>query len=273
MFMPGSWRIPIGIINIFFELISVLFHLEMDNSEKLIRNKSVVITGSARRLGREISLAVASSGFDVIIHTSQSQKEAENLVAQIRDLGVKARYISADFSDPEKANEIFTKAFAEELDLFALINNASIFTPGSFLDASFESWQRNMAINLSTPFLLSQSFARRLGKEKGRIINIVDWRALRPGKDHFSYTISKSALASMTKSMAVALAPNIVVNGLALGAILPPSDGGSESIIKPVPAGRWASIKELTDSILFLLTGPEYITGEIIHLDGGRHLV
>jgi len=236
-------------------------------------NKTVVITGSARRLGKEIALAMALAGFKVIIHTGHSFSDAQTLVAQINDSGGKASFISADFSDPENANEIFSRAFAEENNLYALINNASIFKSGNFLESTYESWKTNFAINLTTPYLLSQSFARCLGEKKGRIINILDWRAMRPGKDHFAYTISKSALASMTKAMAVALAPNIIVNGLALGAILPPSDGGSDSIIKPVPAGRWASIKELTDSILFLLTGPEYITGEIIHLDGGRHLV
>jgi NAD(P)-dependent dehydrogenase (short-subunit alcohol dehydrogenase family) len=239
----------------------------------MIENKTVVITGSARRLGKEIALAIASAGFSVIIHTSQSKSEAESLVAHIISLGGKARYITADFTNPEYANEVFIKTFAEEMNLFALINSASIFEPGNFIETSYEIWQKNFAINLSTPFLLSQSFAKRIGSGKGRIINILDWRAMRPGKDHFSYTITKSSLASMTKAMAVALAPNITVNGLALGAILPPSDGGSEGIIKSVPAGRWATIKELTDSVLFLLTGPEYITGEIIHLDGGRHLV
>ena len=236
-------------------------------------NKTVVITGSARRLGKEIALAVASSGFSVIIHTNQSQNDAESLVKQIIGLGGKAKFISADFSNPEKANQVFANAFAYEEDLFALINNASIFNSENFLDTAYESWQLNFAVNLTSPFLLSQSFAKRIGSKAGRIINILDWRALRPGKDHFSYTISKSALASMTKAMALALAPNITVNGLALGAILPPSDGGSDSIIKSVPSGRWATIKELTDSVLFLLTGPQYITGEIIHLDGGRHLV
>lgn len=236
-------------------------------------NKTVVITGSARRLGKEIALAIASAGFNIIIHTSSSQNDAESLVAQIINLGGKARFISADFTYPEKANEIFTRTFADEKNLFALINNASIFEPGNFLDTTYETWQTNFAVNLTTPFLLSQSFAKKIGKNAGRIINILDWRALRPGKDHFSYTISKSALASMTKAMAIAMAPNIIVNGLALGAILPPSDGGSESIIKSVPAGRWATIKELTDTVLFLLTGPEYITGEIIHLDGGRNLI
>ena len=121
---------------------------------------------------------------------------------------------------------------------------------------------------------------------------MLDWRALHPGRDHFAYTISKSALAAMTKAMALALAPHITVNGLALGAILPPADAGHMSIgtdaanntmprsnvpvdpiIRPVPAGRWADISELTDTIKFLLTGPAFITGEIIHVDGGRHLV
>jgi NAD(P)-dependent dehydrogenase (short-subunit alcohol dehydrogenase family) len=236
-------------------------------------NKTVVITGSARRLGKEIALAVASSGFSVILHTNQSQSDAESLVKQIIDSGGKAKFISADFTKPEKANKVFVKAFANEENLFALINNASIFNSENFLETSYESWQSNFAVNLTSPFLLSQSFAKSVGSKAGRIINILDWRALRPGKDHFSYTISKSALASMTKAMALALAPNITVNGLALGAILPPSDGGSELIIKSVPSGRWATIKELTDSVLFLLTGPQYITGEIIHIDGGRHLV
>jgi NAD(P)-dependent dehydrogenase (short-subunit alcohol dehydrogenase family) len=237
------------------------------------KNKTVVITGSARRLGKEIALAVASSGFRVIIHTNQSQGDAESLVKQIIDLGGKAKFISADFTNPENANQVFVKAFANEENLFALINNASIFNSENFLETSYESWQSNFAVNLTSPFLLSQSFAKSVGSKAGRIINILDWRALRPGKDHFSYTISKSALASMTKAMALALAPNITVNGLALGAILPPSDGGSELIIKSVPSARWATIKELTDSVLFLLTGPQYITGEIIHIDGGRHLV
>jgi len=124
------------------------------------------------------------------------------------------------------------------------------------------------------PFLLSQSFASSIGKQKARIINILDWRALRPGYDHFPYTISKSALAALTQTLALSLAPNVQVNGIALGAILPPVDGAEEKgIISKVPAGRWARKAELSDAYLFLLQGPEYITGEIIHLDGGRHLV
>ncbi|MGZ9165986.1 MAG: SDR family oxidoreductase, partial [Anaerolineales bacterium] len=107
-----------------------------------------------------------------------------------------------------------------------------------------------------------------------RIVNILDWRALRPGADHFPYTISKSALAALTKSLAVALAPNIIVNGLALGAVLPPADRNvNPEITKSIPAKRWSKESEVEDALLFLLIGPAYITGEIIHVDGGRHLV
>jgi pteridine reductase len=132
-----------------------------------------------------------------------------------------------------------------------------------------------MMVNLTAPFLLSQAFASNVEPENhGRIVNILDWRALRPGADHFPYTISKAALTALTSSLAVALAPNITVNGLAFGAILPPSDGAeTEKILENVPAGRWANLDEVGEALLFLLNGPSYITGEIIHLDGGRHLI
>ena len=138
---------------------------------------------------------------------------------------------------------------------------------------SLDGWQKHLQINLTAPFLLSLAFAKQ-APEGGRIVNILDWRALRPGADHFPYTISKAALAAMTQSLAVALAPKVIVNGLALGAILPPSDGNVKpDIIKNIPAKRWAEEQEVEQALLFALAGPAYITGEIFHLDGGRHLV
>lgn len=262
--------------------------------------KTVVITGSARRLGKEIALALARDGYSLVIHSTKETTDSKNTLSEIQSFGAEVRYISADFSDPVNSAEIFDELFRLDSSIFALINNAAIFKGGGFIQSTYSEWQQNMDINLSVPYLLSLSFARRLKDNSGRIINMLDWRALRPGKDHFAYTISKAGLASMTKAMALALAPKITVNGLALGAILPPaeeinrlaenlpsvfhegveaSDNQSESkrglrsIIDPVPMDRWADIKEVTDTIRFLLTGPSYITGEIIHLDGGRHLV
>jgi NAD(P)-dependent dehydrogenase (short-subunit alcohol dehydrogenase family) len=239
-----------------------------------LKGKKVIITGSAKRIGRELALASAKAGASVIIHHHQSQKEAEQTANDISKLGVKAEIIRADFSEPQKSREIFDEVFQKNNNVFALINNAAIFKPVKFANTSLEDWRIHMDINLTMPFLLSQSFASSLGEKKARIVNILDWRALRPGYDHFPYTISKSALAALTQTLALSLAPNIQVNGIALGTILPPVDGTEEKgIISKVPAGRWADVTELADAYLFLLQGPEYITGEIIHLDGGRHLV
>ena len=239
-----------------------------------LHEKRILITGAARRLGRQFALTCAKAGASVVIHYGHSAEEAQKLVREIEEFGGEAEIFQADLANPSEAIAAFEQLLKAKSGWYALINNAAIFEPVKFADTSLATWNRHMDINLTMPFLLSQAFARKLGKQPGRIINIVDWRALRPGKDHFVYTISKAALAAMTRSLAVILAPNIQVNALALGAILPPSDGGNEDkIIQPVPADRWAKLEELNEAMLFLLTGPEYITGEIIHLDGGRHLV
>jgi len=237
-------------------------------------NKLVLITGAALRVGRELALAVAHAGGDVVIHYGHSLDEAQTLSEEIQTLGRKAYLLQADLSDPTQVSTIIPNA-SEHGPLFGLVNNAAIFETHSWQNTSLDDWNRHLMVNLTTPFLLSQAFARHLpSKATGRIINLLDWRALRPGADHLPYTVSKSALAALTSSLAIALAPNITVNGLALGAVLPPSEGDAPAnILKNVPAGRWAELDEVAQTLVFLLEGPAYITGEIIHLDGGRHLV
>ncbi len=236
--------------------------------------KLIFITGAARRVGREMALAVARSGADVVIHYGQSLPDAQSLAEAIRALGRKAFLLQADLNDPVQVNSLVPLA-SEHGQLYALVNNAATFDPLSFDTTTLEDWNRTLMVNLTTPFLLSQSFARNLpSAATGRIVNLLDWRALRPSADHFPYTISKAALAVLTRSLAVALAPRISVNGLALGAILPPTDGQAPAnILKNVPAARWADLDEVTQALVFLLDGPAYITGEIIHIDGGRHLI
>jgi NAD(P)-dependent dehydrogenase (short-subunit alcohol dehydrogenase family) len=239
-----------------------------------LQGKTVLITGAGVRLGRAMALAVAREGGEVIIHYNRSRKQAEQTLKDIETIGSSAHLLQSDLGDLESAQQLVTKAHKIS-PLYALVNSASIFEPLEFLTTSLEAWEQHIRVNLTAPFLLSKSFAMSIGTdEPGRIVNILDWRALRPGSDHFPYTISKSGLAALTQSLAVSLAPNIIVNGLAFGAILPPSDGGSaENILDNVPAERWADIVEVEQSLLFLLQGPAYITGEIIHLDGGRHLI
>ncbi len=241
-------------------------------TDRPLQGKSVLITGAARRLGRIFALACARAGGDVLIHHAHSDADAESLQEEIVNLGQRAWIFQADLSDSSQAEKLILLV-NETTPLDYLINSAAIFDSLTFDSTKLEDWEKHIALNLTAPFLLSQAFARQ-ADEGARIINILDWRALRPGADHFPYTVSKSALAAMTKSMAVALAPKIAVNGLALGAILPPSDGNiSPEITKNVPMKRWAKGEEVEQALLFLLTSPMFITGEIIHLDGGRHLV
>lgn len=237
-------------------------------------DKYVLVTGGAQRIGRSISLAVARAGANVAVHYWRSQGEAESVCAEIEALGRKAILVQADLEQPDQISRLIPHILKQG-QLFGLVNNAAVFEKLDWKSSSLEAWNRHLMINLTAPFLLSQAFAQALQPgEEGRIINLVDWRALRPGPDHLPYTISKSALAALTRSLAVALAPRITVNGLALGAILPPSDGiGDPNILDKIPSGRWANLEEVDQALIFLLNGPAYITGEILHIDGGRHLL
>jgi len=249
-----------------------------------LEGKTVLITGAAKRVGRALALAVGRAGGDVVIHYGGSAQEAESLAAEIHGLGREARLVQADLNDPKQAAGIVPQAL-EHGPLYALVNNASIFEPLDWNNTTLESWNRHLMVNLTAPFLLSQAFARGLAPgARGRIVNLLDWRALRPGADHLPYTISKAALAALTQSLAQALASQATVNGLALGAILPPNEGSGDNsganagpsadrILASVPAGRWARLDEVEQALLFFLTGPDYVTGEILHIDGGRHLV
>lgn len=241
-------------------------------TDRPLKDKIALITGAARRVGRLFAMACAKAGADVIIHHAHSDSDAETLRAEIVGLGRQAWVYKADLSDSSQAQDLIP-LINRTTPIHFLINSAAIFESLTLDSTSAEDWEKHIAINLTSPFLLSQAFARQ-ADEGARIANILDWRALRPGADHFPYTVSKSALAAMTKSMAVALAPKIIVNALALGAILPPSDGNvSSAITKNIPMKRWANESEVESALLFLLTCPPYITGEIIHVDGGRHLV
>jgi NAD(P)-dependent dehydrogenase (short-subunit alcohol dehydrogenase family) len=239
-----------------------------------LSGKTILVTGAARRIGRSLAIACAEAGADVVIHHGHSPDQAQEVRSEIHSMGRQAWVMPADLKNPEAASSLISKANQLQ-PLYGLVNNAAIFEPLKIDDTTLEDWERHLSVNLTAPFLLSQAFARQLPVDTaGRIVNILDWRALRPGADHFPYTISKAGLAALTRSLAAALAPDISVNGLALGAILPPSDRAvNPDILKQVPAGRWGRLEDVQAALIFLLAGPAYMTGEIIHVDGGRHLI
>jgi NAD(P)-dependent dehydrogenase (short-subunit alcohol dehydrogenase family) len=239
-----------------------------------LQGQSALVTGAGRRLGRAFAEALASCGANIAVHYGRAAKGAEETVQVALSHGVRAVTLQADLSQIEQVSSLIERAVEALGEVSLLINNASIFEPLGLMDTTLEAWQSHLMINLTAPFLLSQAFGRHREGRQGAIINMLDWRALRPGPDHFPYTISKSGLVAMTRSLAQALAPSIRVNGLALGAILPPPEmeGFDEAVIEGVPLNRWGSVEETVDALLFLIAGPDFITGEILHLDGGRQL-
>ena len=238
---------------------------------------NVLITGAARRVGKMLAEAVAEAGGNIALHYGHSRAAAEATAAALRARGATVALLQADLNDPAAAAALVSRAWEALGSLNALVNSAAIFENLTWQTTDLAAWERHLRINLTAPFLLSQAFARRLLAEpeaQGRIVNILDWRALRPADDHLPYTISKAGLAALTQSLAVAFAPRITVNGIALGAVLPPSDGQpAPKVLHATPISRWATAEEVRRALHFLLTGPAYITGEIIHLDGGRRLV
>jgi NAD(P)-dependent dehydrogenase (short-subunit alcohol dehydrogenase family) len=240
-----------------------------------LQGHTALVTGAGRRLGRAFALGLSQAGANLAVHYGGSAEGALETAETARSHSVRADVFQADLADVIQAAGLVGRVSEMMGGVDILVNSAAIFEPLGPDETDLDAWVRHMRINLTSPFFLTQAFARRLGDQAGSVVNILDWRALRPGPDHFPYTVAKAALAAVTKSLAQAYAPNIRVNALALGAILPPSDAGDQASDKPieaVPAGRWGTVEEAVEALLFLVGGPTYVTGQILYVDGGRHL-
>src|ERR1700744_3175345 len=180
--------------------------------------KTVLVTGAAKRLGRAIALELASAGWNIALHYSTSRDDAEKVANEIRAKGVKCAILAANFALEAETEKLTARANAELGPLTALINSASLFENDDWRSASRESWDAHMEINLRAPFLLSQHFARQLPKgAKGAIVNVVDQRVLKPTPQFISYSLSKAGLYWLTTTLAQALAPDVRVNAIGPG--------------------------------------------------------
>lgn len=237
--------------------------------------KVAIVTGGAVRLGRALAMALAGQGVRVSIHYGSSAGPAERVVQEIKAMGSDAIAIQADLIRPGEARSIVERAVAHFGRVDILVNSAAIFEAGNWDDTTEANWDRHFAVNLKAPFFLSQAFAAQVGRERaGHIVNIADWRGARPGPDHVAYTLTKAAIIAMTKSLALALAPNIQVNAIAPGLILPPPGQDQaylESKASHVPAQRVGSPQEIAKALIFLLRS-DFVTGDLIFVTGGEHL-
>lgn len=243
-------------------------------AQKMLEGKTALVTGGAKRIGRATVLALGSEGVDIVVHDHQSlQGECEKLCGELEEFGVKSWIVPADFADPSGYQSLVGRAYEAAGRLDILINNASVFSPDTLTDANFNEVVRQMQINAWAPFVLSREFARRTGK--GKIVNILDTRIAGFDFKHLSYIMSKNALYLLTRMTAVEFAPYISVNSVAPGLILPPEGKDErylEKLADTVPLRRHGDPRDVTDAVLFLLKS-NFITGQVIFVDGGRHLM
>lgn len=229
-----------------------------------------LVTGAAHRLGKTFALTLAQLGYDIILHYNSAEQEAIQTQTEIGSFGRRVILAQADLTDPAQIQSLVSNL--ESLDV--LVNSAA-FMPGGNVDAlSIENWDNSLDLNLRAPFLLAQSASKKM-TEGGLIVNITDVGAQKAWSRYPSYTVSKAALESLTRILARALAPRIRVNAIAPGFVLqsdivPPEEW--ERLIKRVPLKRPASSEEIAFALEFLLKN-EYITGQVIVVDGGYSLV
>lgn len=234
-----------------------------------------LVTGGGQRIGRAISQALAEDGWAVAVHHLRSASQAEEVVAEIAKGGGRAIAIAADLTDATAATDLIPRVAAELGPVTCLVNNASVFEPDDVLSATQESWRRHIDVNLRAPFFLSQSFAKEMAADTfGCIINIIDERVWNLTPHFASYTMSKSGLWTLTQTCALALAPEIRVNGIGPGPTLPSprqSREHFETQAASTPLGRGTTPGEIVSAVRFILSSPA-MTGQMIALDGGQHL-
>lgn len=238
-----------------------------------LRGQTALVTGGAVRIGRAIVKALARAGMRVIIHHRQSASAACELVTHLREEGTDAWAIASDLADPASTETLVDRAIELAGSLDVLINNAAVFHKHRWGQITPSALEMEFRINLSAPILLMQTFVQRVGS--GVIINLLDRRITGTDPTCVPYELSKKALAAATRSAAVAWAPKIRVNAVAPGAVLPPP-GQDDQYLRDqagfIPLGGPIPPEEVADAVVFLIRA-RHLTGQILFVDGGQHLL
>jgi NAD(P)-dependent dehydrogenase (short-subunit alcohol dehydrogenase family) len=252
------------------------------------KNKAVLVTGAAKRLGRDIALEFARQGWDVAIHYGQSEMDAQVTVAEIQKLGRKAVAFKADLSSEMEINSLFSSVVAEFNNLVCLVNSASIFEydrANSETPLSSQSLQNHMQVNLAAPVLMSQLMFKHQKHKAKRVadtdpsipsvIHLLDQKLINLNPDYLSYTLSKAALLTSVELLAVDFAPHLRVVGLAPGITLTSGDqteAGFSRAHQMTPLGKSSTPSDIAKAAIFLASS-NAITGMTLYVDGGQHLL
>jgi pteridine reductase len=233
-----------------------------------------LITGGSDRIGKAVAIHLAKQGYHLVLHYNSAKEKAENLQMHIESTyKVKVELLQINFLKENDFDHIFEDFKKKNITIEVLVNCASDFIPSSFNEQGSELFDKEMTINLKIPYLLTKAFARVFGK--GNIINFVDTKVAKNKTVHLDYILSKKLLKDFTKISAVELAPNIRVNAIAPGLILPP-EGKDESYLlnlaKDIPLKTIGNLDEILKAFQFILDS-YFFTGQILYIDGGEHLV
>ncbi len=243
------------------------------HSRANLRNQTARVTGAGRRIGRELCLALAKEGVNLVLHYRSAADEVQELAMTLAERGVETWLEQADFEQPGEYETLIERTMAQAGSLDILVNSAAIFPAGGLAEVALADLNRAMEINAWVPLVLSRDFARLA--ERGKIINLLDTRIEGYDWNHAAYILSKQALALLTRMTALAFAPAVTVNAIAPGLILPPAGKDPsylKELAKTVPLLRHGSPGDIAEAALYLL-GSEFVTGQVIYVDGGRHLM
>lgn len=244
----------------------------MNDSDKWLAGKAALITGGAKRIGRTLALALARQGVNVVVHYNTSEEEASAVCEEIRRLGVSAWSVAADLVDTDQTATLFERAVAQAGPIDVLINNASTFDKETIWETTAQSLEVNLRLHATAPLILARDLARQ--NRRAAVVNLLDTRITTYDRVHASYHISKRTLLTLTRILALELAPMVAVNGVAPGLILPP-EGEDEGYLQKLahcnPMNRYGDPSQVADAVLFLLRS-RFITGQVIYVDGGYHM-
>ncbi len=245
-------------------------------SSKINKIGAALITGGAKRVGREIALNLAKNGYDIAIHYKNSVKEAESLAKKIRkNYQVKCEIFFGDLFDLNQTKKLAKEVLTKFPHCNLLVNNASIFNESKFLTASDSEMVNNLNTHLISPLILSKEFAKNVLEKNiknAQIINLIDKNIARFDTNYFFYLFSKKTLAEFTKMLSLELAPQIRVNGIAPGIVSDPIDNSNLRIFfKKIPLQRRGETENIIQTVEFLLTN-NFVTGQILFIDGGASL-
>jgi pteridine reductase len=247
----------------------------MDGDDRFIE-KRVLVTGSSRRLGREIALALARRGSHVAVHYNSSSEPAEALCRELKAMGVRAIPVRGDLSEEAAVGRLFHEAWAGLGGLDFLVNNASVFPSGRMDEMELSDLVPIIRVNAWAPFLLTRALWRKVRgtRRRGSVVNLLDTRLVGGDLAHSAYHLSKAMLGEMTRLMALEFAPELHVNGVAPGAVLPPEEQDEtylEALASSLPLQRRGFPSDIAEATVYLL-GASFVTGQTIFVDGGRHI-